>query len=112
MRTQPTDFHAPNTLYKVVSDHQWQTSQGKSTLTLGEIDTDFIHLDSKEQVQKVLATFWSNTSAWVLTMQTNALHGTLVHEKNPGGNTRYYHLYAGHIPMQAVLHATWKPVGK
>lgn len=42
----------------------------------------------------------------LLKLETAKLRGRLVYEVNPGGTTKYYHLYEGSIPLEAVVEAT------
>ena len=37
------------------------------------------------------------------------LPGKLVLESNPGGKSRYYHLYQGAIPMEAITESKTVP---
>lgn len=100
-------LHAPDFLFKIVSPQQWDESQGKDSLVLGEIDRTFIHLAKEDQVERVVSRFWMGAPHYVLKVQTRMLDGQLRYETNPGGSTRFYHLYEGSIPMTAVLAAEY-----
>lgn len=93
-------------LYKIVSQEQWQQSQGSGELILTDFDSDFIHLARKEQVVPVVQKFWKNQHPIVLKLKASRLLGRLVEEVNPGGTTKYFHLYSGKIPLTSVVEAT------
>jgi uncharacterized protein (DUF952 family) len=91
-------------LFKIVSKHEYEASASQANLRLPPIDTGFIHLAMKDQVEKVLAKFWQNLDdALVLTVDAERLPGRLVKERNPGGTQEYWHLYDGFIPRAAVV---------
>lgn len=93
----------PDHLYKIVSILNWEASQGKKEVVLSSDDEPFIHLATKEQLERIAEKFWSHVPEYlILTLETDRLEGTLVYEANPGGTTKYYHLYNGVIPMEAV----------
>ena len=93
----------PEYLYKIISVSDWQKSQTQNDVVLSSMDTDFIHLATKEQVPHVAEKFWKNSDYVVLTLDTKKLPGRLIYETNPGGTTKYYHLYDGSIPKAAVV---------
>lgn len=93
----------PQYLYKVVSPQQWQESQAQGTLIITGIDKEFIHLATEEQVPHVAQKFWKNQDYVILKLIPSKLQGRLVFEVNPGGTTKYYHLYEGKIPLDAVV---------
>ena len=94
----------PDYLYKITSVSQWESSKGKDVLELTPADSDFIHLATKEQVFEVVKKFFADQDEYVLLkLDTDKLPGDLVYEKNPGGKIKYYHLYNGEIPMDAVV---------
>lgn len=95
-----TDF-----LYKIVSQEQWQQSQGSKELMLTDFDSDFIHLARKDQIVHVVQKFWKNQHPLILKLRTSELSGRLVEEVNPGGATKYFHLYSGNIPLASVVEA-------
>jgi uncharacterized protein (DUF952 family) len=43
-----------------------------------------------------------NYDTQVLKLDVKSLPGKLVYESNPGGETKYWHLYHGSIPLKAV----------
>lgn len=93
----------PEYLYKVISLENWTASQSKDFLELSQNDAQFIHFSTEEQLPKVIKKFWSDVLQYVvLKIDPTQLCGRLIYEKNPGGTNRYYHLYDGSIPMQAV----------
>ena len=92
----------PAYLYKVVSVEDWEQSCG--TVRLSSMDDAFIHLATKAQLPKILDKYWSGVPEYVvLKVKTSKLPGRLVFETNPGGETKYYHLYDGSIPLDAVV---------
>jgi uncharacterized protein (DUF952 family) len=93
----------PKYLYKVVSEEEWQASLEKKEVELSAMDKDFIHLATEDQVPHVIQKFWSGKKPLVLKLTTDKLVGRLAYEQNPGGNTKYYHLYEGAIPIDAVV---------
>lgn len=94
----------PHYLYKILSIENWKKSQSQSFLLLSKDDDDFIHLAAKDQLKKITEKYWSNTSeAVILKLDIQKLVGRLIYETNPGGSNKYYHLYDGLIPLEAVL---------
>lgn len=98
-----TQNSAPAYLYKVISQEEWQKSLLHNEIVKSPIDTEFIHLATEDQVSHVVQKFWNNQDYIVLKLDSKRLIGRLVYEKNPGGNTQYYHLYEGTIPLDAVV---------
>jgi uncharacterized protein (DUF952 family) len=99
-----TQSDVPEFLYKVVSKHDWNWSQEHPHVKVSSIDTQFIHLAMREQVPHVLEKFWAKDhDVVILQLDPSKLVGRLVKEKNPGGETEYYHLYEGSIPRETVV---------
>lgn len=95
---------APQYLYKVLSISQWQATQNMKTVRLPGNDLHFVHLATEEQLERVLTKFWSDEPQFaVLKLVTDKLEGKLVHETNRGGSRKYYHLYDGFIPFEAIV---------
>ena len=93
----------PQYLYKIISLPNWQVTQKRESVALSDEDRAFIHLATEEQVEKVLAKYWSDIQQFViLKVDTNKLKGRLVYEINPGGTTKYFHLYEGCIPFNSI----------
>jgi peptide deformylase len=93
----------PEYLFKILSVENWEWSQNKKTVQLSAEDSPFIHLAEEEQLQHIILKLWKNNSTFVvLKIETAKLPGQLVHEVNPGGTRKYYHLYNGFIPTCAV----------
>jgi uncharacterized protein (DUF952 family) len=91
-------------LYKLVTNEQWASSQGKETLQLTQSDRDFIHFSLEDQWEKTAAKYYADQPSCVLLkIDAQKLPGRLVYETNPGGSTKYYHLYESCIPMNAIL---------
>ena len=93
----------PDYLYKLMSPENWTQSQKQDNLVLYSIDTDFIHLATKEQIDRVAKKFWRDKDFVVLKLDPKKIIGKLVYESNPGGSQKYYHVYNGHIPTGAVV---------
>ncbi len=97
----------PHYLYKIVSQENWKKSQEGNSLVLSEEDQLFIHFSTEDQVERILVKYWSNVhECTILKVATDRLSGNLVYEANPGGTSKYYHLYEGEIPLKAVVEAT------
>lgn len=91
-------------LYKVLPLDLWQQSQGKEMLVLSPMDNDFIHFSTEAQVEKTAAKFFADVPSYVVVkVDVSKLKGELVLEANPGGVSKYYHLYNGAIPRSAVV---------
>lgn len=91
-------------LYKIISAKDWEDSQQENKLKLSPMDDKFIHLSTEYQIDGILEKYWKNESRFViLKIQTNKLKGQLVFETNPGGTTRYFHLYDGYIPFDSIV---------
>lgn len=90
-------------LYKIVSLEDWEASLGQEEIRLSPFDSDFIHLATKEQIAHVAGKFFKGKEHVILTIETKDLIGRLIYEANPGGSTKYYHLYEGSVPLEAVI---------
>lgn len=97
------DAPPPEYLYKIVSAEAWEKSSGQKDLVLSPMDDSFIHLATAEQVPRVLQKFWRDDEYVVLRVATSKMAGRLIYERNEGGQNRYYHLYEGRIPLEAVV---------
>lgn len=98
---KPAMEQTPEYLYKIISPENW--NQSKETLQLDAADNAFIHLSREDQLDRILSKYWTDTPAIVLKLETKKLQGRLVLETNPGGTSKYYHLYEGSIPKNAVV---------
>lgn len=99
----PSKGRVKKTLYKVLSKEKWRASQSCPTLQLSKDDDNFIHLATKEQLNRIIDKFWAgNPNYVILEVDMPLTTGRLVFEANPGGTNKYYHLYEGSIPMAAV----------
>jgi len=97
----------PEYLYKIISYRNWQESKTSKTLKLSSDDDNFIHLSTKQQLNKIMKKYWSDVPKFVvLKLSTKKLKGKLVYETNPNGMTKYYHLYNGFIPFDAIVDYT------
>jgi uncharacterized protein (DUF952 family) len=94
----------PEYLYKIISVEDWKKSQGMDSVKLSSGDHDFIHLSKEDQLDRIIEKYWTDTPEFiVLKIYTDKLPGKLVYEANPGGSNKYYHLYNGSIPLNAVF---------
>jgi SEC-C motif-containing protein len=97
----------PENLYKIVSLDDWAKSQKAAEIVRSSIDKAFVHLAREDQVAHVVDKFWSKSNVFILLkLSSDNLVGELRYETNPGGQTKYYHLYDGKIPLVAVVQAT------
>jgi uncharacterized protein (DUF952 family) len=97
----------PPYLYKVLSYELWQQSQNKQTLALPPEDDAFIHFSTDAQLERIITKFWANVPKYaVLKVNASKLKGEMTYETNPGGTAKYYHLYHGAIPLDAVVECT------
>ena len=94
----------PHYLYKVLSVEDWKASQGSKQVKLSADDSAFIHLSTEEQLPRILEKYWVDVPHYViLKLDSSRLKGKLVLEANPGGSNRYWHLYDGSIPIDAIV---------
>lgn len=102
MHTPAAD--APQYLYKIVSMENWEKSLEKEALVLSSDDDAFIHFSKEEQLERILKKYWADVPEYViLKVESRSLNGVLVYETNPGGEAKYYHLYEGSIPKDAII---------
>jgi uncharacterized protein (DUF952 family) len=91
-------------LYKVVPLENWEASQSRPFLKLADEDNEFIHFSTEEQLNRITEKYWSNVPQYIiLKVDMKRVPGKLVLEANPGGANKYYHLYDGCIPLEAIL---------
>src|SRR5581483_2770296 len=94
----------PKYLYKVLSVNDWNESQGKPFVKLPKEDQSFIHLSRDDQIERIVVKYWIDVPAFViLKLDSSKLPGKLVYETNPGGENKYWHLYDGSLPLDAVV---------
>lgn len=104
MATEKMETNPPQFLYKILSLDDWKKSQFSDRIILSKADEAFIHLSTDEQLNKIREKYWSNASEFViLKITTDQLPGRLALEANPGGTNKYYHLYDGSIPVEAIV---------
>lgn len=96
----------PSVLYKVMSIDAWKISQEKGALHLSTMDADFVHLSKEDQVAHVVSKFWKGEDYVLLRLDPKRFIGRLVYESNRSGSSKYFHLYEGTIPTEAVLEAS------
>ncbi len=91
-------------LYKIMSQQDWQESQKLGYLKPLAADAQFIHLSTDQQLDRIIAKYWSgHDDVVVIKLDPTKFTGNLVLEANPGGSAKYYHLYGGIIPFDAVV---------
>jgi peptide deformylase len=94
----------PQYLYKILSLRNWQATQNRKTAQLSAEDEAFIHFSTEHQLQRVIGKYWSDAPQFVvLKIDTHKLKGRWAFETNPGGTTKYYHLYGGVIPFNSIV---------
>lgn len=100
----------PKYLYKILTVQDWKESQGRESVKLSRSDHDFIHLSKEDQLDRIIEKYWKDIPEFiVLKINTDNLPGRLIYEANPGGSNRYYHLYNGSIPLNAVCESKVLP---
>lgn len=100
-------LHTPSFLYKILSSSDWEESQSQTKLQLSPDDDEFIHFSTEDQLSRITQKYWSHVPDYViLKIDVSKLKGRLVYEANPGGTSKYYHLYDGSIPIVAVVGVT------
>lgn len=93
----------PKYLYKIVSMDNWCQSQARPVLKLSSLDDKFIHLATESDIGRILEKYWSGyEEVVILKLETDKLKGRMEYESNPGGSNKYFHLYNGTIPREAV----------
>lgn len=93
----------PKFLYKILSYQNWESSKHSNILVLSSDDEAFIHFSTEDQLDRIISKYWSHIPQFVvLKVSTDQLNGQLEYEANPGGTTKYYHLYNGTIPMSSI----------
>jgi uncharacterized protein (DUF952 family) len=104
---QPGEEVTPQYLYKVLSVENWKESQSAQSLKLSKDDEAFIHFSRDDQLERITAKYWAKSPEYiVLKIDTSKLTGKMVYEVNPGGVSKYYHLYDGSIPLESVSEST------
>ncbi len=94
----------PRYLFKILSTENWQASAGQKEVQLSAEDQAFIHLSLEDQLERIITKYWKDIPQFViLKVDVTKLPGKLVLEANPGGTNKYYHLYYGSIPLDAVI---------
>lgn len=102
--TQAVKINTPSYLYKVLTIADWEASQDKSIVQLPLADREFIHFSREDQLDRLLTKYWADAAEFViLKVDTSKLPGKMVFEPNPGSSNKYYHLYNGSIPFDAIL---------
>jgi uncharacterized protein (DUF952 family) len=93
----------PKYLYKILTVEEWEASN-KGVVQLPSADKDFIHLAKANQLRPIISKYWMKVPVfYIIKLDTAKLPGKLAYEKNPAGSTKYYHLYNGSIPLNAVV---------
>lgn len=97
----------PEYLYKILSYRHWKATERRCVVATPKEDDPFIHLSTADQLSRILEKYWPDAPQYVvLKIDPSRVEGEMKFETNPGGTTRYYHLYNGCIPIQAVVEAT------
>lgn len=97
-------MQVPKYLYKILSFRNWQATLNGKVVALSADDRIFIHLSTEDQCERIIAKYWSDAPQYtVLKIDTGMLQGDMRYEVNEGGTTKYYHLYHGFIPIEAIV---------
>ena len=104
----------PKYLYKVLTLEDWSGSKKQRNIVLHSFDKPFVHLAEEGQVDRIVKKYFEGKQAVViLNLNSQRLPGHLVFESNPGGASKYWHLYDGSLPFEAVeSHELWTPTGE
>lgn len=95
---------SPQYLYKILSLKNWQATQNTKTVQLPAEDAAFIHFSTEDQLEKIIEKYWADAPQFaILKIDMGKLEGNLAFESNPGGVTKYYHLYDGFIPVNSIV---------
>lgn len=98
------DEELPTYIYKILSKEAWEASSELGFVQLTSDDDAFIHFSKIDQLERIISKYWKDQSEFiVLAIDPKKLPGRLVFETNPGGSAKYYHLYNGSIPLEAVV---------
>lgn len=83
--------------------NDWDKCREQDFLMPQPMDKKFVHCCEYEQINRIIDKFWKNIEVVILKLDSSKLIGNLIKESNSGGNTEYYHLYNGKIPVNSVL---------
>jgi uncharacterized protein (DUF952 family) len=99
-----TEEAQPQYLYKILSVENWTESLSAPAVKLSKDDEKFIHFSKQDQLERIVSKYWAAAEKYVvLKIDPEKLKGKLVFETNPGGSAKYYHLYDGSIPLDAIV---------
>lgn len=91
-------------VYKILACSDWQESKKLGYIKPLALDTNFMHLCTHEQIDQIIDKFWQHeTSLVIVKIDPSKILGNLIYEANPGGTTKYFHLYAGKIPLNSII---------
>ena len=92
----------PEFLYRILALEDWDRL--KDTPVLKD-ENPFVHLSTKDQLERVLKKFWDKKSHVVLKLEASKVVGELKLEPQQNGFDHFFHLYDGYIPTEAVRSA-------
>jgi len=91
-------------IYKIFPSRNLDESQKLGYIKPLYNDTQFIHLATYDQIDKIVAKYWADElNLLIAKIDPVKITGELVYETNPGGTNKYYHLYNGKIPLDAIM---------
>ena len=95
----------PELLCKIMPLGMWEVSLRMDHIVLSELDRSdgFVHFSTQDQLFKTVEKFFEGQEVVVALVDPSKLEGELRFETNPGGSTKYYHLYDGKVPMSSVV---------
>jgi len=96
----------PDFLYKILSSRNWRATEARKVVRLSPEDQEFIHFSTEKQLDRIVEKYWSDAAEFaILKVDTSKIEGELVYEANPGRENKYWHLYEGGIPFEAIAEA-------
>lgn len=98
----PGEINTPDYLYLIMPKGEWEISDQQKELVIGAGHESFIHFSTQEQVGPIVNKYYIGIDYVVLKVETQKIEGRLVFEANRGGSSKYFHLYEGKIPFDAV----------
>ncbi len=90
-------------LYKILTLDDWDKCKLTDRLCTPANDSAFVHFATEKQYPAVVEKWFANMPHVVLRVDASKLVGKLVLEWVESHSDKYYHLYDGHVPLEAVI---------
>ncbi len=90
-------------LYKILTIDDWDRSKQSDRLCTSANDSAFVHFATEKQYPAVVQKWFANIPHAVMRIDSTKLVGKLVLEWDRKHTDKYYHLYDGHVPLEAVI---------